>query len=331
MNRVSRFCLLFISLFLIGFSPKEPLKESLGSSDQSAQIPLRFLEKEDLVPKMVQLRQEWVFDLYLLLLRDQGEKQGEWQEISLDELAGAIGISRRLNRSVYHRILLQSLEILQSDFHLIKINFGKRQTVSVQLLDYDDPQLPFSMPEEGRFEIPGGYWTFGWNQKLSLSTKWIYLVHQIFQKMYPAQKQWGISSELLHRRFHLSEEFFKKGSEELRRYHLINIQYRVEPSRPNQLQKEYHLLPIYDPQAVEKAISNLSTQYTEARVKLIRNYARLIYAEYDPAVIGQLAQLYYRYGDYSFKKIMGTIAEEPTDSPKRSLEYVTVLCQEETK
>ncbi len=268
---------------------------------------------------MFHRRQEQEFDLYLILLQESSLKNSDQLELSIDLLAEETGLSHRMNRSVYARLIENSLATLEKDYQLIEVGAKQKGLISLQIKRNSD--------EESL--SPLGYWSFHWSKQLSLTAKWVLWVNLVLRQESAGENGWLIHSDPIHERFHLPPDLFEKGMLELRKFHLVEVQYSVDPAKPSELQQRWSLRPFYSLQKIEEEVTTLEKEYGQEKVKRVRDYANLVYVEHVPQQIEQLVLLYNRYGDYTFRKVMAIVAEEPENSPKRSLEYATALCQED--
>jgi hypothetical protein len=283
-----------------------------------------FLEEESQSSRMFRQREEQEFDLYLILLQESALKNSDKIELSVDHLAEETGLSRRMNRSVYARLIENSLAILEKDYQVIKI--GARR----HLISAERGIISLQIQRNGDKEsyLPLGYGSFHWSKQLSFAAKWALLVNLVLKEESAGENGWLTHSGSIHARFHLAPDLFQRGILELRKFHLAEVQYSVDPAKPSELQQRWFLCPFYSSRKIEEEVKNLEKEYGREKVKRVRDYANLVYVEHDPLQIEQMVLLYNRYGDYTFRKVMAIVAEEPENSPKRSLEYATALMQE---
>lgn len=250
-------------------------------------------------------------------------KNSDELEFPVDLLAEETGLSHRMNRSVYARLIENSLAILEKDYQLIKIgarpSLTERGMITLHIQRNGDKESP----------LPMGYGLFHWSKRLSFAAKWALLIALVLKEESMGENGWLTHSGSIQARFHLAPDLFQKGMLELRKFHLAEAQYSVDPAKPSELRQRWSLLPFYSSQKIEEEVKTLEKEYGREKVKRIRNYANLVYVEHDPPQIEQMVLLYNRYGDYTFRKIMSIVAEEPENSPKRSLEYATALMQQD--
>ena len=313
--------LVFVSILLLAERPA-------GIEPSAVLLPLQFLEQAEQVGRMFSRREEIEFDLYLMLLQEKTLQNSEEVIVSLDRLAEKIGLSYRMNRSVYSRILIHALQTLEESYHLIRMQSSRKwhleqeKTLLVKWVKND---------EESAIGLPTEYWKFGWSEQLSFPAKWTLIVGWILEKKSPHRNGWMVHTEAIQKQFHLPPEVLEKGMIELRQFHLLETEYLADPGQPTQLQQRWLLRPFYNFREKQQGIKELEKEYGVNKVKRVIDYASVVYAEHNPEQIEQMVLLYNRYGDYLFRKIMATVAEASPTSPKRSLEYATALLQQEIR
>lgn len=319
--------LLFVSFLLVGAVHRQTPPLSAPQEPSVVRLPMHFLEEESQASRMFRRREEQEFDLYLILLQESALKDSDELEFSVDLLAEETGLSHRMNRSVYARLIENSLSTLEKGYHLIELG-GRRR-----LAPAERGMISLQIQRNGdkEFHLPMGYGSFHWSKQLSFATKWVLLVNLILKKESAGENGWLTHSGSIQSRFHLAPDIFQRGMLELRKFHLAEVQYSVDPAKPSELQQRWSMRPFYSFQKIEEEVRNLEREYGQQKVKMVRDYANLVYVEHDPLQIEQMVLLYNRYGDYTFRKIMAIVAEEPGNSPKRSLEYATALLQRENK
>ncbi|MBI1976553.1 MAG: hypothetical protein HYS56_03490 [Candidatus Omnitrophica bacterium] len=304
------------------------MAQSMLVQDTEVPLALWFLEQPELSNRMFHHRQELEFDLYLVLLQEETARKGEVLEIAIDELAKTTGLSRKMNRSVYTRILRNALEALEKEYGLVQQSGAAAKGDPKK----KDRAILEIVKKEGqeRIVLPLEYWLLQWDERFSFAGKLVFLIGLTLNQEAAVNKRgWTVDPAIIQRRFHLSPEVLEKGMLELRKFNLLQVQYHVDPNQPDRLQEGWSLRMLYPPTKIEEAIKKLAKEYGDQRIGFIRQYASVIYAECDPSQIEQMVLLYNRYGDYAFRKTMAVVAEEPHNSPKRSLEYATALLQQE--
>ena len=134
-------------------------------------ISWAFLENPKLAGRMMAGSDERAFDLYMLLLKEFDGNSEAKIALDYDKMAGYLGIQDRMTRIAYRRQITKTLRKLEKRYKLIKVKFQYAKDAVVALLDYKDPKKPYSVPKEWYFQIPDNFWEYGWNKKLSHSTK----------------------------------------------------------------------------------------------------------------------------------------------------------------
>ena len=110
--------LALVLILLVGAAPSQSVAPPVLQEPPAVRLPLHFLEEESQANRMFRRREEQEFDLYLVLLQESALKNSDQLELSVDHLAEETGLSHRMNRSVYARLIENSLAILEKDYHL---------------------------------------------------------------------------------------------------------------------------------------------------------------------------------------------------------------------
>lgn len=293
-------------------------------------LGLSFLEESGLSSRMLHHRQELEFDLYLALLQQETVREGGILDTTIDELAKTTGLSRKMNQSVYSRLLHGALEVLEKEYHLVQ-----RPAITARGDVKKKDRVVLKIVKQGerkKITLPMEYWFFQWDERFSFAGKIAFLVGLTLEQESAANNRgWVANPATIRKRFHLMPEVFEKGMLELRGLNLLEVRYHVDPNQPSRLQERWFLKTLYLPREIEEEIREFANEYGIQKVRTIRQYASVFYAEHDPKQVEQMILLYNRYGDYEFRKAMAAVAEEPHNSPKRSLEYATALMQGEAR
>lgn len=312
---------------LAEFNKIERYKKAAGGPQpQQPPIPLcwKFLEDPKLGGRMISNQDERGFDLYLLLLRQfDGNPQGELA-LDYDKTAKALGLYERMNRAEYRTQITKCLKRLQKKYNLIKFNTEYSKDAIVTLLSYDNPAAAYSYPKEWYFQLPDGFFGYGWNRKLSLAAKYCYLINLAYVSISDARPWWFASREILTKRFYLSATTLTIGMQELRRLNIIDVAYppfdKKDPS--GRLAKSYKLLNLYDPAWLEAEWDRLEMLYGPDILKKARAFAGIVFEENDPEIIEDIIKSINTHGERQVKKAFDIAAKKRVDNPKRCYFYV---------
>jgi len=162
----------------LGKKPQKP------ADSRSFKVPVTFLRDAQFAPLIINRSQATLFDLYLFLL-----KSG--QDLGLSEFPAnykdiALAIGRSPENPNTNNKINKFLRKLAQDYKLIGAEFKFGAPTVVKLS---------SVPEESYFNLPYAYWEYGWDKKLSLPAKFMYLVNLYEQENSPTKPWWSSSRQ----------------------------------------------------------------------------------------------------------------------------------------
>ncbi len=302
--------------------------------DEEKEPPLAiyrlFLEDESLAGNMLIRHDERSFDVYLLLLNEyEGSPQFEFD---YDRTAKLLGLGKKMSVNAYRRQLNKTLRKLDDRYNLIgfKPNWGKN--AQVILFDLEDKSKTFKYPEGNFFCLPGEYFTYGWDKKLSFRAKYCYFISLYKASRSPDNPWWFAAQETLSKQFHLHRDTVSKGMLELRRLNLIDVEYSsIEEGYEKREPTRYKVLDLYSPKRQKEKIMRLERLYGKKKVKEAREFAKVTLEENDPQVIEDIIHLIDEYGKDKYQQAIDIVAKKAIDNPKRTHSYVVGILKRSGK
>jgi cardiolipin synthase len=290
----------------------------------SIPISWEFLENPKLAGRMLTKRDERAFDIYLLLLRKfDGNAKAE---ILLDynEIADNLGLLDIMTKTDYRRQIIKSLSKLEDTYKLIRYEPEYGKDAIVMLLSYDNPDEIYQAPKKWYFQVPDNFWEYGWSRKLSMRAKFCYLINLAYVSISNAKPWWFSSGNVLSERFNVSKWVISKGMQELRRENLIDVAYDSPKgnSYKTLLAKSYKVLPLYNPEWLEKEWDRVELAYGLKSLNRAREYAKIVFKENDPQIVEDIIIMMESFGREPVKKVFGIVAKKSTSNPKKSYAYV---------
>jgi hypothetical protein len=90
----------------------------------------------------------------------------------------------------------------------------------------------------------------------------------------------------------------------------------------NRSAKSYKILPLYDPEWLEKEWDKLILKYEEGTVQKARGLAEIVFEENVPVIVEDIIKEINRLGIKKVKKAFDIIDKKNIDNPKRCYQYV---------
>ncbi len=297
------------------------LQEGPVISLESVLVPRGFLQDKNLFSQMVASADERAFDIYLYILKEYNGNAEAKATLGFEKLAESLGIQDTGNEA-YRRQIIKVLEKLQDKYKLITLGELKRnQDAEVVLKSIEDARKRYEMPKTEYFEIPAKYFKYGWNRKLSLPAKAVYLVN--LSKSKKSNPSWFMSREAIAKGFNISETFITDGVRELKRLNLLDVEYdAVDPAHFGQrLANVYTPLELYDPVEHEAKLKELGVKYGMEKLDRARKNAAIVFEENSLKMLTALIELENQYGQAVVDEAAKKMAEKNADNPKRSAGY----------
>ncbi|MCX5709054.1 MAG: phospholipase D-like domain-containing protein [Candidatus Omnitrophica bacterium] len=289
-----------------------------------------FLEDPDLAPQMIKAHDERAFDVYLYLLWKLADKPEAKLTLSYDYIAKYLGIYDGWTATDYRRQIIKVLKKLDEKYKLIRFepNFAKEAVVT--LLDYENHQEVYEIPQEKAFEFPNAYFDFGWNRELSHSAKFCLFINAAYFDISDVKPFWSESSDTLTKQFGgISRYVLTEGMEELRRKKLIEVKYDELGGKPFDVKapKTYRFLKLYDPKDLEKRLKEIEEKHSKKAYAKARRYAEIVFEENNPEVIEDIILRTDKYGEKKVNKAFDIVARKKVDNPKRSYAYAVGIME----
>ncbi|MCX5707953.1 MAG: phospholipase D-like domain-containing protein [Candidatus Omnitrophica bacterium] len=295
----------------------EPRANSVG-------ISRHFLDDPGIGPFLVKEQAERAFDLYLYLLwKFAGDAQGQ-VNFFYDDAAKYLGIYQGWTPENYRRQINDLLRKLEDKFQLIRFQprYGKEPAIT--LLDYEDPQKPYQLPNEKQLLIPGEYFERGWSRQLSLRAKFCYLINLAYTADSDIKPFWSKSVLTITRQCGgVGQDVIIKGMQELRHSRLLEARYDQLGNKPYDTRrpKMYKLLDLYDPAQRDQDLAQLQTKYGPKQYAQARQYAAIVFEENDPRVVEEIITLIQERGPKKVAQAFQEVAQKNIDNPKRTYIY----------
>lgn len=325
------------------FKTIELLQDKRGQApfEGPLRISRKFLLNKSRGPRLLDEHAERAFRLYLILISKstpssqpsppEGEREkGEGVTVDYDEMAKLLGLEQ-MPREAYRRQIIKVLKKLDRDYKLIRFEPRHGKNATAALLDPKRGQAPFEIPQEDYFEIPRGFFEWGWLRALSLRAQYALLI-LYDQASYPRTSPTiDVGMETLEKRYAVSRKTLGEGFRELARQDLLEIYYgkTIDFAKKEFETASYVLLPFYDPAARGGKLQELEALYGSDAFQQAEGYATAFFKERDPAVLSTLMGLRWTYSpewlDLAMKKV---ILKKTVGNPARSLPYLIGILKE---
>jgi len=225
----------------------------LNHEDAGVHVPQTFLLDPDLLGRAVSSQDERALDCYLSLMRQSSTSF----TMDYERMAKDLGIET-MDRSAYRRQITKTLTKLQNKYHLISFEtpYGQDAHVTMEPLEGD------------RFvKIPEGYWTLGWDQRLSFAGKCFFLISRHESETSTRRPHWSVAQKTLARRYGTSVWFLEQGLRELRQQNLMDVEYAPLPGATTQRRPiVYTPLTLHDPSLLDKTLQELIHKHGAEKV-----------------------------------------------------------------
>ncbi|MDD5773100.1 MAG: phospholipase D-like domain-containing protein [bacterium] len=280
-----------------------------------------FLENENLAGKMLNIHDERAFDLYLLLLREF--KGDGFIDFDFEKMAEYLGIDKDTGKTPYRSLITETLKKLKDTYNLIKYETQYGENAKVTLLDPENNDKPYKYPEEKYFTLPGEYFSYGWDRRLSFTGKFCYLINLYEASLNKDIPWWSYPRETLSNHFNSNTKTISSGMTELKKFEIIDIEYSdIEDGYESRGPSKYRLFDLYDPIEQAKKFENLKNLYGAEKVDQAREFAKVVFEENDLVVVEDIISLINEYGIDKYQKAINIISNKAEDNPKRSQKYL---------
>lgn len=224
-----------------------------------------FLRDPKLCSRMVNKSQVTLFDLYLFLLKSGQDYKFSEFPIDYQSAAAVVGLFPEHWRSPYE--INRLLKKLAIEYKLIEVEFKRGFPAGIKLAP---------LPEKAYFNIPYAYWDYGWDKKLSLRAKFMFLVNVYKQETSDIKPWWSLGREILHDDFYTSVDTITRGMRELERFQIVDIWRGRLPNKQSPFTDKpvnlYLLKPLPSSESIKQAWEALEQAYgynwTESAAKI---------------------------------------------------------------
>lgn len=299
----------------------ELISEREGVKEKNVLMPLRLMQKDSVFQDMVRRHDERSFDIYLLLLsRFKPDSDGK-VDITYEEIRDAIGMKREGYRTMINR----TLKKLQNRYKLIKIVIGYNKPVEITVLTpgAENPISTKDLRPKECLGVPLVYWLFSWDRRLTLSAKYCLLINLAEISTETQWNEWMLTREQMAEKYGVISYTISKGMAELRKYHIIDIEYgEIDKGYEQRMPAKTRYLGLYDWDEFQKALKRLEEKYGKEKVKRVRKYADIVHRAYDLEAIEDIIDFIDVYGEDEVRKAFRKVAQKNIDNPKRTFKYV---------
>jgi len=262
-----------------------------------------------------------VFDLYMILCREDGGRprplpidEETWgRELGFDPDKAGKDITPKYRKYYFKQRVNNVLNQMRKRFSLIEID---RET---------DTVIRKPLPEdEKKLFVPRTYWELGWPVRLGLGAKYFYLISLAEKQDSPFSPWWSRPLTELRKRYRCSQEIIL-GARELSNYNILEVIRSVPVKRGGRYSQEAHFYrtnPFYDMKDFEKKLKGLEKRFSKRSVRLGRNIASMLHAEFDPGTIDAISDLVKRYSPSKVRTSARKIAALHASSSRRCLDYL---------
>lgn len=289
----------------------------------NAVLSYEFLNRKELLGEMAAQADERAFDLYLYLLKEYGGNKRARGVLNYEKAAKAIGLDGMTKES-YRRAISRTLRKLKEKYKLLDLKMKHGKDAGVSLKDYADFTKPYAPPETRFAQIPSAFWDYGWARTLSFSAKVMTLLNLAYSAIGDVPPRWHSSGKTLSERHHISTWFISRGTTELRRLNLVEVEYDEFPETGHERRTPNVYLPnpLYDPKKRTKQFKRLENLYGKKAVERAKKIAAVVYKDNDVNGIERLIGLEKRYGRGVVDQAVRIVSLKNEDNPKRSLGYL---------
>jgi hypothetical protein len=171
---------------------------------------------------MVTTSADKTFDLYLAIIALAQENPDEpaKTKITLDyaKLPKYFGTLQEGKLNEYKHTVRKELTKLEEKYKLIKTNkqYG------------EDPEIELLVSEASKQDLiamPRNYWEYGFNNNLSLTAKFMYLISLCETRISPEKPWWTMTQDEIANKYGVKRWTVYTGSKELKEQNILEIEY----------------------------------------------------------------------------------------------------------
>ena len=296
-------------------------------------IPRQFMYDERLAGKMLTRHDRRSFDLYLILLYlFDGNKEGI-VPIDYYKIAAYLGLDIEKGHIPVQREIRRVLRRLEKNYQLISCEMPFGKPPEVKLLDYNQSQKTYTIPERVFFEIPYAFWEYDWNRKLSFAAEYCYLINLYESELSHSSPWWHMSSKTIAKKFKVGQRTITKGMRELKKLNLIEVKYsEIKEGYKKRLANYYCPKKLLSEEEIKKRWKTLTENYNPQEISFARELAAELDEENKFETVEKFINLIQHYGMKSVQKANQITAKKAVDNPKKDISYTEgILKQWERK
>ena len=289
------------------------VRQDLADPDVPATgVPLEFLVRKDLLGRMVSATDGFAFTVYTSLLKAGREKESSDFDLDFDAFAGLTGVAN-IGKNDYRRKITRTLRNLAERYGLLDCSFSPGGDARITLRPFQGETVA----------LPDTFWTWGWQDRLSLRAKALYLIALRSAALSQDKPRWTRSQKSLEAEFHVGAQNLSPAVTELRRADLLEVRYGPNPLAPGDKRDPsvYSTNSLYDPAALEGAFKRLEARHGAEKVRRARDWAALVYEDSDLDAVKELVRLEGLHGARRIEEAAGIIGKKSPSNPKRNMGY----------
>jgi HKD family nuclease len=270
----------------------------------------RFLEDSRLCSRLAHNNAQYALGFYLQLLRE--DKYG-WRDIECTKMM------RRV------------VESLKDDYHLIDYRVGKRHSLAVRLVDYDDVNKDYVLPQENYFQVPEGFWEYGLSKELDAAQQLTYFIC-LYEQAHQAPKlYWWLGLDVMQKKYHISDTTLVRCFAVLEKMDLITV--LRAPTTPgknyyDRKANQYRVKPLLSPGERMSLWQKMEKKYSKIKVKAAREMAAVLDWENDFNNVEGLIVLIDKYGESAVREGLSRMADYSRQNSARNMAYLTKVVED---
>jgi len=266
----------------------------------------------------------YVFDLYLLLLKNFKEKRSAVMSIDQAGIAGQLGIKVETINSKYRQEILRLAMTLKDKYGVIDFARDAKGNITVTILDTDSGK-PYVTPISGDFNLPLAYWEYGLDKQLILREKFFYLLSIYEQEIARPKPRWRRSVAKLSEKYFIDEWTLSNAIMGLRRKDLIDVKYS-RPETPgdysSKAPSEYRVNELVATEERERLMAELVKDCGADVVAAAREFAGALDDDNDLTTIKDFCRLIKINGAGLVRRAVDEIKGYEAFNPLKNVRYV---------
>ncbi|MFA5093320.1 MAG: phospholipase D-like domain-containing protein, partial [Candidatus Omnitrophota bacterium] len=255
---------------------------------------------------------EQAFDLYLFLAKKAQEINSNVITIDYEEFASkGLGYFKKERIDIY-----RVLRNLDKKYGVIRYEPGAKTLTVIEI------------PADEYVNIPDSYWKYGFDRKLTLAAKYMYLISLSEAQRSALNPYWFRSYKDLVRMYHLSEMSIGNGITELQKENILEI-FRSKPEKAGKFESRpanrYCLHHLQSLEQFNQGLNVLFVKYGEFFVRQAQELSAQLNEPNDLAKIETYIDLINTYGYEKVKKVNVKVAAYRRETGFYDLAQVILL------